>query len=154
MNFDFLSTILTHRTKKNVLFLFPAFFRRIGVAMVFCAIITILVINNLLEQALEREDLINSLLYKSILIGLTFISFSKDRYEDERIASLRFRSYSFAFGLFIYIFVTYPFLYAISDLIHGTKPDYGAVFYNNAFFSIVFMFVSQLIYFYKLKAEL
>lgn len=140
--------------KGHVLFLFPSFFKKLGVAIVFIAFITILVINNLLEQPLERENLINSLLYKSILIGVALISFSKDKYEDERIASLRFRSYSFALGLFIYIFVAFPFLHAISDYIHESKGFYDADFYDSSFFIILFILVSQLMYFYKFKTDL
>lgn len=138
--------------EKYLFILLPKYFKIIGALVSFGSIITLLIINNI-SYDFERINLINEILYYLILLGLIFVSFSKDKYEDERIANLRFRSFSFAVGVMTVLFVFQTLFDDIFDLIFSNE-DHQSGIYDGLFIFIIFLLLAQLLYFYKFKADL
>ncbi|MGJ8684158.1 MAG: hypothetical protein ACSHWW_06025 [Nonlabens sp.] len=142
------------KNDKSFFFLLPSYFKLAGIALAVISILTVVLLNNL-DHKFQRIELLNEILYSLVLVGLTFISFSKDKDEDERITNLRFRSFSFAFGLMVLLFVFQPLIellsdFAFTDLNH--EEGYYSGFSNHIFIALVI--IAQLMYFYKFKKEL
>ncbi len=133
-------------------YLLPSSFTFIGVIISILSFITILIINNSVLE-FQRMPLINETLYSAILVGLSIISFSKEKDEDERIASLRFRSFGFAVGIAILIFVFQPFLITLFDLLF-TNDDLLIHHYDSFYIFVAFLLIMQSLYFYIFKREL
>lgn len=142
------------KNDKNFFYLLPSSFKLIGVILSILSFITTLIINNIGFEFL-RMALINELLYSAVLVGLTMVSFSKEKDEDERIASLRFRSFGFAAGMMVLLFVFMPLVELLSDLVF-TDLDYEIGYYNSFYKYVIITVVLliQLLYFYKFKKEL
>jgi hypothetical protein len=140
------------RNEKHFFFLLPYYGKTIGVLTSMAAIISMLLVNNILTE-FERMALLNKIFYSFILLGLTMISFSKDKNEDERIANLRFRSLSFSLGLMMLLFIIEPLIIMLVDLFF-TDLNYEKGIYDGLPIFIIAINIGHLIYFYLFKKDL
>jgi hypothetical protein len=93
------------KLRKDKIWLFPNYFKRIGIATILLAFIplTIFKLMNLEFYQMQKE-ILKILTMSSFLLGFVFIAWSKDKIEDEMSLYMRFRAISFAFG-FVIIYV-------------------------------------------------
>ncbi|AGC75408.1 hypothetical protein LX97_00106 [Nonlabens dokdonensis] len=146
------STFWRLRNEKHFFFLLPYYGKIIGIVIAIAGFSSMLILHILLTE-LDRIALLNKIFYSCILLGLIMISFSKDKFEDERIANLRFRSLSFSLGWVAILFVTIPLITMLSDLFF-TDLNYENGIYDGLPIFIIFINIAHLIYFYIFKRDL
>jgi hypothetical protein len=123
----------------------PANYKSIGIILS----ILLFVVFFLIRAFTEGDTLASDITSKLLLLSLLMISLSKEDQEDERIQSLRARSYSlaFIFGVIYAIFQPYINL-GVAAIIRPEK----AVFEELPLFVILwFMLVVQIALFHLLK---
>jgi len=140
------------KTDKGIFPLLPHYFKITGLVTTLLVLITILLVNNI-SAPFKRMTLINQIHYDSNLVGLSLVSFSKDKHEDKRIANLRLRSLSFSIGLLILLFVFQPLLELVVQFFF-TGNDHEDGVYGGFYMFLIALFSTRNIYFCKFKAYL
>lgn len=86
------------RIKRSV-YLFPNYFKKIGVLLILLSIIIFVVETQEIYFLFDEEY---SLPIIFLLIGLALINFSKEKKEDERVRRIRYVTWSYSFYLIIF----------------------------------------------------
>jgi hypothetical protein len=134
--------------KKNVLFLFPSYFKIIGLSIAVPALFA------LVFQFEIHSGQFHERVFKLLLILGTFVfTLSKEKYEDERTRDLRFRAFAFSVVLLIGIQVVFPSVMLLFSLTAGDFNPKSFEPFDS--YKILFMLlVAQASYFHKFKKEL
>ena len=94
----------------------PNYFKKIGVGLFILSFISLFI------NALSINDFeIRAIIKFGMLIGLLFISISKEKIEDELVTKLRMQSYTFAFILGVIFTLLLPFIDYFFDYIFKTN---------------------------------
>ncbi len=101
-------------------FQLPHAAKRIGIFLALAAFVLLFVNAFLIEK-----ELIRSMARYGLLIGMLIISISKEPIEDERIMSIRMRSYAFAFVAGVAFSLVQPFFDVGVDLL--VNPEKAAL---------------------------
>lgn len=122
----------------------PNRFKKIGIAVAILSFLALLVN----KFSLDSQDVRVAARY-GMLLGMLFISISKEKIEDELVSKLRMQSYTFAFIFGVIFTIVQPFLnFGIDSLVDGD----AAVFKDSGDFMVLWMLLSiQVFYFEKLK---
>jgi hypothetical protein len=122
----------------------PNYFKKIGVGLFILALIS-LFINALSINNFE----IRAIIKYGMLIGLLFISISKEKIEDELVTKLRMQSYTFAFIFGVIFTLLLPFIDYFFDYIFKTNE---AMIKDMGDWQILWILLSiQVFYFEYLK---
>lgn len=147
------TTFWNATNEKYFFWLLPYHFKTIGLLVASMALMAFVGINHV-YTGIPRIALLNEMLYQIMVLAMLSWSFSKDREEDERIANLRFRSYGFAMGLLVLLFLLQPLIELVIEFLF-TNDDYVPPLYNLKFYIfLIGFFVLQSVYFYKFKKDL
>jgi hypothetical protein len=125
-------------------FQLPNYFKKIGLALLLFSLLAAFLNKYLFEQ----EELRIVFRY-SMLLGLLFISVSKEKLEDELVRQLRLQSYSLAFVLGVLYSIATPFIGYGIDRLLGSEE---AVVKELGDFTVLWMLlIFQVVYFETLK---
>lgn len=100
------------------------------------------------KKFFDEPDWIKPFLNGLLLVGLLFISLSKEKIEDEYIDSLRSQSYRLAFILVILYSLIQPFINYGIGLLFDEKEKLQSL---NYFEILFYMLIVQLMFFWQLK---
>ena len=102
----------------------------------------------IIKKFIDEPDWIKPMLRGLLLIGMLFISISKDKIEDEFIETLRAQSYRIAFILVILYALIQPFInYGVGILFDANEKFEGFGYFQVLFY----MLLVQLMVFWQLK---
>jgi hypothetical protein len=97
---------MENKTRKFEPKLFPPVFKIVGVILIILAFLPLIFIksSNWMD---DQKELMLILIFNAIILGLLFVAWSKDRFEDEMTISIRLKamSLSFIFGVFYTVFM-------------------------------------------------
>src|SRR5690606_27278692 len=79
---------------KRKLYLLPNYFKRMGIAIIILASFTFILQTQTQFLSADQDFEIPLTL---LLVGLTLVSFSKEKVEDERIRNIRYRTWAYSF---------------------------------------------------------
>lgn len=134
--------------KKNVLFLFPSYFKIISLS------IAIPVFLALFFQFQLQYGAFYERVFKLLLIlSLTIFTLSKEKQEDERMRDLRFRAFAFSVVILIVIQVVFPCIMLLFSLLRGNFNIRSFEPFDS-YKLIFFLLLAQASYFHKFKKEL
>ena len=132
------------RLEKLRNFQLPNHYKKIGTGLFIVAVIAILSLRFLVEDA----GIFMSFAKNIILLSLLIISVSKDKIEDELTVKLRSQSYSMSFIVGIFYALAQPYVnYTVAKIL-GENDVYSEL---RAFEILWFLLIVQLLFFYKLK---
>ena len=122
-------------------FQLPHRYKVIGIVIAVLAVIGLIVL-----KTIDGEPIwIKRLLRNIMLLGMLMISISKERVEDEMIASIRIQSYTLAF----IIGVLYSVLQPVANAVVFTLLDSDKSAWEMSHFQVmIFMLLVQVMFFY------
>jgi uncharacterized membrane protein len=130
----------------NKLYLLPNKYKKFGVALLILAVAALLIFKFMDGEFVIAKDLAK----KGLLVGLLFISISKDKIEDERASKLRSQSYTWAFIFGVGYTIVAPYIsYAVKYIF---KPEKAIFAELDVFVILWFMLCIQLLFFHTLKS--
>ena len=125
-------------------FQLPNSFKKIGTGI---AILSFLFL--LLNKFVMDQEIFRIIGRYGILLGLLFVSLSKEKIEDELIASLRMQSYTLAFIAGVLVAMVQPAINFLVDyLIDSEVPAFK---YSGDFVILFTLLIVQIFYFKSLK---
>nr|WP_321237391.1 hypothetical protein [uncultured Psychroserpens sp.] len=132
--------------EKLINFRLPHYFYTIGILVAGLSIVLMFVRAFAMEGDTEWLKLI---LQKTLLVGMLFMSVSRDKDEDEMVVKLRMQSYTYAFVVGVIYALIMPYVeYGVSN---AMKPE-GEAFHDIGDFQLLlFMLMVQLMCFHALK---
>lgn len=143
MNSESLMDCERRNVEKLKRFQLPNYFKKIGLGLLLVSLVAIF-----LNKYLFEQDGLRILFRYGMLLGLLFISISKEKLEDELIAQLRLQSYSIAFVLGVLYSLAAPFIAYGVDLLQSKE----AVIKELGDFTVLWMLlIFQVVYFETLK---
>ncbi len=124
----------------------PNGYKKIGLAIVIIGFVSLIILGYI-----EGEpEIIRDLIRKSILVGLLFISISRDKEVDELTVSLKNKSYVIAFIFTVIYAIVQPYItYGIASLIG--KENKESFVELGDFQVLFFMLIVQIMYYKLLK---
>ncbi|MFY0481612.1 hypothetical protein ACI6PS_03325 [Flavobacterium sp. PLA-1-15] len=126
----------------SIVALFPNYFKKIGLGMILITIGTVLTVKFLpIEVAEGQREIYKVVLSDLFILGLFFIAWSRDKFEDEMTLQIRLKAVGFTFMTSVFYLVLRPF----ADIIIGDAPNK-----MTAIELMIFM-LSMYIIFYKLQ---
>lgn len=130
------------RAATSIVALFPNHFKKIGLGMILITIATVLTVKFLpIEVAEGQREIYKVVLSDLFILGLFFIAWSRDKFEDEMTLQIRLKAVGFTFMTSVFYLVLRPF----ADIIIGDAPNK-----MTAIELMIFM-LSMYIIFYKLQ---
>ena len=107
---------------KRPVYLLPNYFKWIGAAVIFSAVI-VFIFQTQYENFLSFDE-DYGVPTTLLLGGLAFVNFAQEKTEDERIRRIRYRTWAYSF----YLFVGYVFFGRIFNMLFESPLE----FYNSA----------------------
>lgn len=135
-----------NRLEKITNFRLPYTFMKLGVALVVVSI-TMMIVRALAIDG--NTESLKLLLQKIVLIGLLFMSVSRDKEEDELTVKLRMQSYGWAFITGVVYALLMPYVeFGVSNVVHSESETYKDL---GDFQVLLFMLMVQLMCYHTLK---
>jgi len=135
-----------NRLEKITNFRLPHAFKKIGLAIVVLSIVMMFVRAFATEGDTEWLKLV---LQKVLLIGMLFMSVSRDKEEDEMTIKLRMQSYVWAFIVGVVYALVMPYVeFGVSNAVHSGGEAYKDL---GDFQVLLFMLMIQLMCYHTLK---
>jgi hypothetical protein len=106
--------------KEIRIFQIPNRFKQVGFAIFIVSFISMFVI----AFAFNNDEVLKTIGKNGILLGLFIVSLSKEKIEDEFIAQLRMKSYSFAFIVSVIYSLAMPLVNYIFDQLFRNSDGY------------------------------
>ncbi|MBT8243945.1 hypothetical protein [Winogradskyella sp.] len=135
-----------NRLHKIINFRLPHIFMTVGIAIILLALVMMFVRAFVMDGDTEWLKL---LLQKTLLVGMLFMSVSRDKEEDELTVKLRMQSYSWAFIVGVVYALVMPYVeFGVSNMVHS-----GGELYKDLgdFQVLLFMLMVQLMCYHTLK---
>ncbi len=130
---------------KMLNFRLPYLFKIVGVIVFIIALLLLIFRSQFGGELLMLKNIAR----QGIVIGLLFISLSRDKEEDEMTIHLRARSYAFAFVVGVLYALTMPYVeYGVANVI---KPESTAFKNLGEFQLLSFMLLVQVMFYNVLK---
>lgn len=108
------------KSVNGVAALFPNYFKKIGLGMVLITILAVVIVKLLpVEVAEGQKELFKVLFSGLFILGLFFIAWSKDKFEDEMTVQIRLKAISFTFMTSVFYLILRPLV----DVILGDAPN-------------------------------
>jgi hypothetical protein len=86
------------KLRKDKIWLFPNYFKRIGLVVIIFPIIAIIIIKVFgIEFTQTQREILKIFSMNFLDLGLLFVAFSKDKIEDELIIQIRFKAMAISF---------------------------------------------------------
>ncbi|WP_405570053.1 hypothetical protein [Winogradskyella sp. Asnod2-B02-A] len=127
-------------------FRLPYIFRIVGIAIAAISILMMFVRAFAIDGDTEWLKL---LLQKTLLIGMLFMSVSRDKQEDELTIKLRMQSYGWAFMVGVVYTLVMPYVeFGVSNVVHSGGEAYKDL---GDFQVLLFMLMVQLMCYHTLK---
>lgn len=127
-------------------FRLPYIFRIVGIAIAAISILMMFVRAFAIDGDTEWLKL---LLQKTLLIGMLFMSVSRDKQEDELTIKLRMQSYGWAFMVGVVYTLVMPYVeFGVSNVVHSGDEAYKDL---GDFQVLLFMLMVQLMCYHTLK---
>ena len=127
-------------------FRLPYVFRIVGIAIAAISILMMFVRAFAIDGDTEWLKL---LLQKTLLIGMLFMSVSRDKQEDELTIKLRMQSYGWAFMVGVVYTLVMPYVeFGVSNVVHSGGEAYKDL---GDFQVLLFMLMVQLMCYHTLK---
>tara|TARA_R110002049_G_scaffold47270_6_gene136458 strand:+ start:34 stop:483 length:450 start_codon:yes stop_codon:yes gene_type:complete len=146
MNSEKIMDCERNRLEKITNFRLPHTFMKVGVAIVVLSIVMMFVRAFAIDGDTEWLKL---LLQKTLLIGMLFMSVSRDKEEDELTIKLRMQSYSWAFIVGVVYALVMPYVeLGVSNVVHSRGEVYKDL---GDFQVLLFMLMIQLMSYHTLK---
>jgi hypothetical protein len=135
-----------NRLEKITNFRLPHVFKKIGLAIAALSILMMFVRAFAMEGDTEWLKLV---LQKGLLIGMLFMSVSRDKQEDEMTIKLRMQSYVWAFIVGVVYALIMPYVeFGVSNAVHSGGEAYKDL---GDFQVLLFMLMVQLMCYQTLK---
>lgn len=124
----------------------PNSYKKLGLAIVVIGFLSLIIL-----RFVEGEpELLRDLIRKGILVGLLFVSISRDKEEDELTINLKHKSYVIAFIFTVIYAVVQPYItYGIATVIG--KENKESLIELGDFQVLFFMLIIQIMYYKLLK---
>ncbi|MDR2040408.1 MAG: hypothetical protein LBQ60_21030 [Bacteroidales bacterium] len=131
------------KRKNDVIILFPAYFKKIGIAIIAFVFIMIgaLKISGIVSALDLSKELIRTVIYAMLIIGLFFMAWSREKKEDEMSLFIRFQAITVSF-VFV---IAYVLIEPVGNYIFSMeRVSYG----HNV---ILLMLIFYLLMYYLIK---
>jgi hypothetical protein len=143
----FSNKISNFERKKNVLFLFPNYFKIIGLCIAIPSFIALFFLVDIITG-----DFYISISEQLTVLGMLLFTLSKENEEDERIRDLRYRAFAFAVVVILVVQVLLPFFIIMVSLLVGNHKFHFTGL--DVYMFMLILLVAQAAYFHKFKKEL
>ncbi|WP_026703666.1 hypothetical protein [Flavobacterium soli] len=93
----------------NTAAFFPNYFKKIGLGFIFLAVVIPLCAKFLaFEIVEEQKDFYKIIFFNVLILGLFFIAWSKDKFEDEMTMQIRMKAIGFTFMTSVFYIIFRP----------------------------------------------
>ncbi len=140
------------RTNVKVYLLLPNYFKKVGVTFIVLGIVGALLVNQIFKVMDQLNELNDIILYIT-LAGFALITFSREKFEDERFANLRYRFIKLALVVVTGLFIFLPLITQTVNYLFFTEVDLRNS-WSSSFFLIGVLFIAQILYFNIFKKQL
>ncbi len=124
------------KRRKKELVLLPAYFKKIGLAIILLSFVPAVVIKSMDFKLVQiQRELFRVFTLNAFLLGLLFIAWSKDKVEDEMTFNIRLNSMAFTFAWTVLYVVFKP----IVDLLF--KSTIGSVTGQEVVMNMLFVYL-------------
>ena len=124
------------KRRKKELVLLPAYFKKIGLAIILLSFVPAVVIKSMDFKLVQiQRELFRVFTLNAFLLGLLFIAWSKDKVEDEMTFNIRLKSMAFTFAWTVLYVVFKP----IVDLLF--KSTIGSVTGQEVVMNMLFVYL-------------
>ncbi|PQB04420.1 hypothetical protein [Aureitalea marina] len=121
----------------------PHSWKKVGLTIAIAAFVLMLV-----KRFVDEPEWVKPLLANIMLIGLLIISISKEKVEDEMMASIRAQSYGIAFVSGVIYAIVQPYVnFGVAWLLGSENPNTDMSYFQ----VLVFMLIVQLLFFKQFK---
>lgn len=108
------------KSVNSIAALFPNYFKKIGLGMIITSIAVILITKFLSVEITEtQKEIYKAVFFDVFILGLFFIAWSKDKFEDEMTIQIRLKAIGFTFMTSVFYLILRPLV----DLILGDTPN-------------------------------
>lgn len=97
------------KINKNEVALLPKYFKKIGLVVMILAFIPAVVVKSMnVEMVQSQKELFRIFTLNAFILGLLFVSWSKDKVEDEMTVAIRLKAMAWTFGWAVLYVIVKP----------------------------------------------